>query len=316
MRLLAIASVLLVFVSTPSLADEPYAITPNGRAETLFDIPARETSDKLAGACMSNSWVVKDQTPSQVLCEAPTTFGQNLLANLTLGNRYSTPPRLYYRFSIVEMTTETRVQANGWMGLQSAFGQDREMDTNLKGFHNNAMDLMMAAGGRPPEGTEFPNHAFIGSSFEIVDEPKQGFKLREVLEQGPFALAGMRDGDVVTKVAGERWKNYADLYDGLHKATGNETYEVEFYRGDERNKTVVSLVYREPIGPIDYSVEPFHQAEAGQQIIVNNEISVADELKKFAELRDSGVITSDEFDAQKALLLGTERLPPENAVGD
>ena len=33
--------------------------------------------------------------------------------------------------------------------------------------------------------------------------------------------------------------------------------------------------------------------------------SVADELKKLAELRDAGVLTEEEFDTQKAKLLGS-----------
>jgi uncharacterized protein DUF4429/putative oligomerization/nucleic acid binding protein len=34
-------------------------------------------------------------------------------------------------------------------------------------------------------------------------------------------------------------------------------------------------------------------------------VSVADELKKLAELRDSGILTNEEFDAQKSHLLGS-----------
>lgn len=37
--------------------------------------------------------------------------------------------------------------------------------------------------------------------------------------------------------------------------------------------------------------------------IVNNQIDIADQLEKFAKLRDNGIITQDEFDAQKKKLL-------------
>ena len=36
----------------------------------------------------------------------------------------------------------------------------------------------------------------------------------------------------------------------------------------------------------------------------NEAVSAADELKKFKELLDSGIITQDEFDAKKKQLLG------------
>ena len=38
--------------------------------------------------------------------------------------------------------------------------------------------------------------------------------------------------------------------------------------------------------------------------VVQSDVSVADELRKFAELRDLGIITDEEFEAQKAKLLG------------
>ena len=48
------------------------------------------------------------------------------------------------------------------------------------------------------------------------------------------------------------------------------------------------------------------KVEAQSQQIVNNiqETSNADELKKFKELLDSGIITQEEFDAKKKQLLG------------
>lgn len=305
MKRLILAS-LLATASAPALADEPYAVTPNGRAEAMFDIPAQQTSDALAGACMSNSWVIKDQAPSQVLCEAPPTFGQSFLANLMMGNSYSTPPRLYYRFSIVELTNETRVQANGWMGVQSAFGQDREMNANLKGFHNNAMDMMLAAGGRYPPGTIFPNHAYVGSGFEVTETPKDGLRLRDLDPEGPFALAGLAEGDVVTRIVGERWKNYGDFYDGLHKAAGEETYEVQFYRSGDKQELMVARAFRAEEPVPELMSEPFYSPPEPQTVVVENEISIADELAKFAKLRDDGIITSEEFDAQKARLLSGE----------
>ena len=44
--------------------------------------------------------------------------------------------------------------------------------------------------------------------------------------------------------------------------------------------------------------------EAEKQPVVQQAVSTADELKKFKELLDMGVITQEEFDAKKKQLLG------------
>ena len=50
-------------------------------------------------------------------------------------------------------------------------------------------------------------------------------------------------------------------------------------------------------------LEEYHKPH--QVVVVQQESSRLDELKKLGELRDSGVITADEFEAEKARLLGT-----------
>jgi hypothetical protein len=47
------------------------------------------------------------------------------------------------------------------------------------------------------------------------------------------------------------------------------------------------------------------QAGRGPEPSTPGGASVADELTKLAELRDAGVLTSEEFDVQKARLLGS-----------
>lgn len=300
-KLLAAAAALTVFTATAASADDPYAVTPNGRAEAMFDVPAKQASDKVAGACMSSGWVVKDQNPQQVICEAPMTFGQKFLGNLMMGNSYSTDARLYYRFSIVEHTNESRVQANGWMGLQSAFGQDREMDANVDGFHNKAMTLLLAAGGRYPTGTTFPNHAYVGGGFDLSSSP-QGLKLRDVDPAGPLGRAGLQQGDVVTRVAGERWKTFDDFFDGLRKAAENPAYEVEYFRDGQKMRSSVEREFKAAVAPLAEPNPPFASRTSGTTV-VQAQLSVADELAKFSELLKKGVISQEEFDAQKIKLL-------------
>lgn len=50
--------------------------------------------------------------------------------------------------------------------------------------------------------------------------------------------------------------------------------------------------------------EGLNSSKETATIQVNEAVSAADELKKFKELLDSGIITQDEFDAKKKQLLG------------
>ena len=47
-----------------------------------------------------------------------------------------------------------------------------------------------------------------------------------------------------------------------------------------------------------------YQEESSTQHLSVNQLSIADEIKKFKELLDSGIITQEEFDAKKKQLLG------------
>ena len=49
--------------------------------------------------------------------------------------------------------------------------------------------------------------------------------------------------------------------------------------------------------------DKMNQYNNPQQVVMQTGLSYLDELKKLAELRDTGVLTSDEFDQQKAKLL-------------
>ena len=52
-------------------------------------------------------------------------------------------------------------------------------------------------------------------------------------------------------------------------------------------------------GPDDQTAPPVEAAAPAEQV------DVVEQLKKFAELRDQGILTEEEFAAQKAKLLGS-----------
>ena len=303
-----IAATILVASSAlpagPALADEFYAVTPSGRAEAYFDTSVVRTSDVLANKCLDAGWTVVSSTETVVTCEAEMNFGQRLLSALLVGNQYSTTPRLYYRFNLAGSGQSTRVQVNAWLETQMAFGQIRREDFSGAPFHNSAMDFFVLAGGRFPLGTEFPNHAYVGSSFEIVDGPQEGLQVNELVAGGPADLAGLQSGDIITRIARKRVKDTGDLLDALAKAGEAASYEIEYYRGGKKSSASISRAFREPVLP-----PVFEASEEPEPVLLTESpppsgLSVADELAKFARLRDDGIITAEEFEAQKSKLLG------------
>lgn len=286
--------------ATSARADEPYAVTPSGRTEAVFDLAVVATSDRIANGCGDLGWTLVSSTSTMVVCEAQMNTLQSVLATLAIGNQYSTPPKQYLRFNIAGLQSGSRVQATGWIETQMAFGQVRSEEMSSSNYHNNVMDFFRAVGGQFPAGTTFPNHAYFGSAFEPAEESK-GLRLTEIEANSPADLGGLQRGDVLTRLARERIKSSGDLLDGLRKAAKEPQYEVEIERNGQPMKVTLSRVFRPAAeGPI-LADAPADPGPALVQSVAAP--SVADELAKFAKLRDDGIITADEFEAQKAKLL-------------
>lgn len=302
MNKLIIAPILLLAAvpAAPALADVPYAVTPSGRTEAFFDLPVVEASDRIANGCADNGWTLVSSTPTMVTCELPVSTMQGVLAALTLGNSYSTPARNYIRFNIAGAGSSSRVQATGWIETQMAFGQVRSQEMDGAHYHNNVMALLTNLDGRFPPGTTFPNHAYFGAQFENADNA--GVRITSVEPGSPADRAGMRAGDLLTRIAKEKIKHGGNLLDGMRHAVKNATFDVEVVRAGSKLKLTLPREYRAQIVGPAFAEKPEPEPPVLAQQIVP--LSPADELAKFAKLRDDGVITEDEFAAQKKRLLG------------
>ena len=291
-----------ILLAQPAIADEPFAVTPSGATEAYFDLGITDTSDMLANKCVDLGWQMISSTDTTVVCEVPVSFGTRLLSALA-GPKYATPPRQFFRFNLAGAHGLTRAQASSWQEVQTAFGQNQRTDLASDNYHNNVMGFFKTIGGIFPPNTTFPNHAAIKTGYRFVEEPENGMLLSEVEPDGPFGRAGLIEGDLVTKVAGERIKDNDDLSDGLHKAIEEATFKVELRRNGEKMSLMVPRVFNENVGPLP---EPsfVEASSAAQTTIVQNELSVADELAKFADLRNAGIISDQEFEVQKARMLG------------
>lgn len=293
----------LATVASPALSDEPYALTPSGLTEAILDMPVVDASDRVANGCFDMGWTMVSSSNTTVVCEAQMGTLQSALSQLFLGNAYSTPPKQFIRFNLAGLGGSTRVQATGWIETQMAFGQTRTEEMSSSHYHNNVMSLFSALSGRYPPGTTFPNHAHLGASFE--ETGGEGLRITELAAGSPGEAAGLEVGDVITRLARERIKTGADILDGMRKAVKKPTYEIELNRGGEEKKIEVARAYRTAVvapDPADLPQPKPEQAPSIAQTVTP--LSAADELAKFATLKDQGVITEEEFEQQKARLLG------------
>ena len=291
-----------VGISTPAFADEPFALTPSGATESYFDLSVIETSDLLANKCVDVGWTMMSSTDTTVICEAQVSTGTAILAALA-GPRYATPPRQYYRFNLAGYQGFTRAQVSSWQETQTAFGQTQRTDLGNDNFHNGVMAFFKSVGGIFPPNTQFPNHASMMVDYEFVETPEKGMLVTNVDLDGPFGRAGIRKGDIVVRMGRERIKGENDVSDGLHKAIKGESFDVEFHRSGDKIKVAVPVEFRPAAGPLPETIRAVDNPPAALTTIVQNELSVAEELAKFAALREQGILTDEEFATQKAKLL-------------
>ena len=299
-RLRFFSAAALLAITTPAYADKIFAATPSGSAETLFPDKPEQVIGKLSSACIDRQWTVRSTTANELVCESPMTFGQSLLGQMALGNSYSTPPHRYFRFSVAEINGISRVQASGWLELQMAFGQIQRSDFAGAQFQNGIMDFMLAAGGKYPTGTSFPNNVMMGVQFEAV-AGADGQELHvKVVEPGSAAgTAGVLVDDQIVSIAGKRFKNNDQFLGATAKAAETPRYEVQVMRGKQPLKLSLERKFRPSVTEV-ISPNPLPPAPA---LVSSSPPSVADELAKLVKLRDQGIITADEFSVQKKKVL-------------
>ena len=65
--------------------------------------------------------------------------------------------------------------------------------------------------------------------------------LQTVEEGGPADDAGLRQGDIIVKLAGDDIKNSGDLFKALTENRAGDRVEVEFFRGSSQKSAEITL---------------------------------------------------------------------------
>ena len=84
----------------------------------------------------------------------------------------------------------------------------------------------------------------------------------------------------------------------------NSSGSGNFYAENSFNWETPKISNKKMIEVAEYCKKQIEECKTKGNSVTFNEMSSADELKKFKDLLDSGVITKDEFEAKKKQLLG------------
>ncbi len=291
-----LGGILLPFAAAGS---QLFAVTPSGAPEAVFSSKASQAASRLSSKCMDVQWIVVSSSDTEVVCESPLSTGQSIMGQMLLGNSYSTPPRRFFRFNVSEISGISRVQASGWMETQMAFGQMQRAPFSGADFHNSIMNFLISAGGSFPAGTSFPNHAVLGVLGKVTPQGRGAvYYVAEVTEGGAAERAGLSAGDVISAVAGKKFKTDSDFLDVMAKAARTPTYQLNVIRDGAAMTLTVDRDYRPTVARVASAVEAPAASSSPATAL-----SVADELAKLLSLKEKGILTQAEFDSQKSKLL-------------
>jgi serine protease Do len=82
------------------------------------------------------------------------------------------------------------------------------------------------------------NQAFLGV---VTEETEKGAKINQVSEESPAAKAGLKEGDIITKVNDIKIDGPASLYDAIGKSKPEDKVTISYIRNGKTSSQVVSL---------------------------------------------------------------------------
>ncbi len=234
----------LVACAVPASAQGNRFTIPSNQPEAVFEGASLETvAGRLASGCMDRSWMISVQGPNQVVCEFKLDPVNAALAKVFIGNRYSSQPRAFTRFSLVQLGANVRGQAQAWIETQTAFGQMRQEPQTGPHYFDSLVWMLVESGGMLPDGSHILGR-YLGIDGEVVAAGTCcSYRIKQIASGSPAKLAGLEVGDGIVRIGGKTFRNPSQFFARFAKAPIGSTLPVVYLREGQEHET--SLTVRE-----------------------------------------------------------------------
>ena len=112
----------------------------------------------------------------------------------------------------------------------------------LKGLESNG-DIIINENGDDNFDIFVPNESKTNEAFlgVVTEQTEQGAKVNQVSDESPAAKAGLKEGDIITKVNDIKIDGPSSLYDAIGKSKPEDKVTISYIRSGKTNTQVVSL---------------------------------------------------------------------------
>ncbi len=114
-------------------ANEPLAFSSqSGKPERIFsDRSVKEVKNRIVDVCVNGGFQVTDSGGALLSCWKTMEGGSAVLAQVLIGNSYSSPPTQHVQFAVTERNESVVVTSTSqWIETQMAFGQIKRQELN------------------------------------------------------------------------------------------------------------------------------------------------------------------------------------------
>lgn len=148
MRALLVVTVLIALggcVAQPPLVKQ----TASGRPEGIFvGFTLDQARSRVIEACSTRGLSVYDSNANSVVCGKALTGQKAVLAQMLVGNSYSTTPEDKIRFILFQSGSDVKINAEEWIETQMALGQVRREPLSNNNQQNGLQEFLFAIGAR------------------------------------------------------------------------------------------------------------------------------------------------------------------------
>ena len=121
--------------------------TSSGYPEGIFrNASLEEAKGKILDGCIRHGLMVSEAGTNQVVCEKTMAGGDAVLAQMLVGNSYSTTPVRKLRFIMYKLNKDVKVTAQEWFQSQMAFGQVNKQELKSNNQRNDIQNFLFSLG--------------------------------------------------------------------------------------------------------------------------------------------------------------------------